>query len=96
MPRPTDASGAARADFLEQIELSIRVLASADASEIIGRALRDLPGLATVTVRAVEQLVRVTYDPAVTSAEAIRSRMDTAGLLHPERDADAHGPEGER
>lgn len=96
MPRQSDAAGAGRADFLEQIQLPLRGLAGEGADEIVGRALRDIPGVATVTVRVVEQLVRVTFDPAVTSADAIRERMHTVGLVHPERDAGAHGPEGER
>ena len=96
MPRRPDTAHAGRTDFLEQIALPLRGLASEGADEIVGRALRNLPGVATVTVRAVEQIVRVTYDPAVTSAEAIRERMHTVGLVHPERDAGVHGPEGER
>ena len=81
--------------FLEHLDLPLRGLASEGASEIVGRALRDLPGVATVTVRATGQVVHVTYDAAVVTAEAIRARLHTAGLVHPERDADAHGPEGE-
>lgn len=96
MPRRTDANDPIQDDFLEQIQLPLRGLASEGADEIVGRALRGLPGVATVTVRAVEQVVRVTYDPVVTSGEAIRERMHTVGLVHPERDAGAHGPEGER
>lgn len=86
-------AGATRAGFLERLQLPLRGLASEGATEIVGRALRDLPGVATVTVRAVEQVVHVTYDSAVTTAEAIRERMHAAGLVHPERDAGAHGPE---
>jgi hypothetical protein len=93
MSTPKHTSGSKEADFLEQLQLPFRGLAREGASEIIGRALRDLPGVATVTVRAVERVVQVTYDPARITAEAIRERMHTAGLVHPERDAGAHGPE---
>lgn len=96
MPRRTDTTESTQDDFLEQIQLPLRGLASEDGDEIVGRALRGLPGVATVNVRAFEQIVRVTYDPAVTSGEAIRERMHTVGLVHPERDAGAHGPEGAR
>ena len=96
MPARKRTLGAKEAGFLEHLQLPLRGLASEGASEIVGRALRDLPGVATVTVRAVEQVVQVTYDPARTTAEAIRERMHRAGLVHPERDAGAHGPEGER
>ena len=95
MTRRVDTSTARARAFLKRIQLPLRGLASEGASEIVGRALRDLPGVATVTVRATEQVVHVTYDAAETSAEAIRERMHTAGLVHPEPDADAHGPEGE-
>lgn len=74
MPQRSDAAGPGRADFLEQIQLPLRGLARENADEIIGRTLRDLPGIVTPTMRVVEQLVRVTYDPAVTSADAIRKR----------------------
>ena len=79
---------------MERITLPLRGLASEGAHEIVGQALRALPGVATVTVRMVEQVVLVTYDPAVISGEAIRERLHTVGLVHPERDAGAHGPEG--
>ena len=91
-----DAARADRADALEQIQLPLRGLASEGADEIVGRALCDMPGVAAVTVRVVEQVVRVRYDPAVTTGEAIRERMHSVGLVFPDRDAGAHGPESER
>lgn len=95
MPQRPRATAFGRTDFLEQVHLPLRGLASERAGETVGRALRGLRGVATVTVRVVEQTVRVTYDPAVTSANAIRERMHTAGLVLPERDAGTHGPEGD-
>ena len=94
MTRRRPSEGSDRADFLDRISLPLRGLASEGANEIVGQALRALPGVATVTVRMVEQIVLVTYDPAVISGEAIRERLHTVGLVHPERDAGAHGPEG--
>ena len=93
MPARKRTPGTKEAGFLEHLKLPLRGLASEGASEIVGRALRDLPGVTTVTVRVVEQVVQVTYDPARIAAEAIRERMHTAGLVHPERDAGARGPE---
>lgn len=93
MTKRSGVTGGQPGAFLEQIDLPLRGLASEGANEIVGRALRDLPGVATVTVRAAEQIVHVTYDAAAVSAEAIRGRMHAAGLVHPARDGDAHGPE---
>ncbi len=96
MPRKNSSTGPGRTDFLEQIQLPLSGLTSEGAEETVRRALRDLPGIATMTVRIVEQTVLLTYDPGVTSADAIRERMHEAGLAHPERQAEVHGTEGER
>lgn len=80
MPRKRSATDPGLADFLEQIRLPLSGLTS-EGAETVRRALRDLPGIATMTVRILEQTVLLTYDPAMTSADAIRQRMQEAGLV---------------
>jgi len=92
MPRKSSATGPGLADHLEQIRLPLSGLTS-ESAENVRRALRDLPGIATMTVRMVEQTVLLTYDPAITSADAIRQRMHAAGLVGW---ADARGQDVER
>lgn len=94
MPARERMTRANDAGFLERLQLPVRGLADGGASEIVGHALRDLPGVATITLRVREQVVDVTYDPAMITADAIRDRMHVAGLIHPERDAGAHDHEG--
>lgn len=96
MPRKNSAAGPCLADFLEQIQLPLGGLTSEGAEETVRRALRDLPGIATMTVRMAEQTVLLTYDPGMTSGEAIRERMHAAGLGDPEHQVEAHGPKGKR
>lgn len=83
-----DADGAGADDTT--LDLPLRGLASEDAEAAVGPALRALPGVRTVSVLASEFRVRVTYDAARTTPEAIREALH--GIVSPDT---AHGDRAE-
>ena len=62
-----------------QIDLPLRGLAGEGAIDRVRRAVMTLPGVSRVEGGASEFLVRVTYDEARVSSEAIRRALHELG-----------------
>lgn len=86
MSHPPDGSPA----HVQVLELPLRGLAGEGAAEIITPRLMSVPGVIGVDVRSSMFRVRVTYDPARATPEAIDAALHTLGVGGPH----PHGEDG--
>ncbi len=64
---------------MEQVELRVRGMSCTGCEQRIQRTLAQLDGVARSVADHRAAQVRVAFDPARTSAEAVRARIEQAG-----------------
>lgn len=73
------------------LELPLRGLAGEGAAEIVTPRLMAVPGVIAVDVRSSMFRVRVTYDPALTTPQAVDDALHSLGVGEPHPHGDDDG-----
>lgn len=73
------------------LELPLRGLAGEGATEVVTPRLMSVPGVISVDVRSSMFRVRVTYDPAKATPEAIDAALHSLGVGEPHAHGDNDG-----
>ncbi|WP_291164637.1 heavy-metal-associated domain-containing protein [Gemmatimonas sp. UBA7669] len=76
-----------------QLHFPLRGLAGEGAEAAIRASLDGMAGVLAIHVSAAQAVAEVTYDLAVVSPEALRARLQTAGVKQPKHTAYTLGAE---